>query len=79
MSYVAGSNSFWPHFHFIRAKRKTIQMLNILESTSNWMSSYSLYVSTIVQLNSLSNNELKELGMTREQILFEAAKHFARV
>jgi uncharacterized protein YjiS (DUF1127 family) len=53
-------------------------MLNILESTSKWMSSYSLYLSTIVQLNSLTEYELKELGITREQIMFEAAKHFAR-
>lgn len=54
-------------------------MLNILEAATNWVSSYSLYMSTIAELNALTNRELKDLGMTREQIIFEAAKHFARV
>jgi uncharacterized protein YjiS (DUF1127 family) len=54
-------------------------MINIFESTSKWMNSYSLYLSTIVQLNSLTEYELKELGITREQIIFEAAKHFVKI
>jgi len=54
-------------------------MINILESATTWVSSYSRYMITIAELNALSNNELKELGITREQILFEAAKHFARI
>jgi len=54
-------------------------MLNILEAAARWVSSYSLYMTTISQLNALSDNELKHLGITREQIIFEAAKHFARV
>jgi uncharacterized protein YjiS (DUF1127 family) len=53
-------------------------MLNILEAAAKWASNYSLYVSTISQLNSLTDHELKSLGLSREEILFEAAKHFAR-
>ena len=54
-------------------------MTYILEAAARWVSSYSLYMSTIAQLNALTDRELKDLGMSREQIIFEAAKHFARV
>jgi uncharacterized protein YjiS (DUF1127 family) len=75
---VAGGDSFWPHFHFIQTKRKIIQMTHILKAAAKWVSSYSLYMTTIAELNALTDRELKDLGMTREQIIFEAAKHFAR-
>jgi uncharacterized protein YjiS (DUF1127 family) len=53
-------------------------MLNVLEAAAKWVNSYSLYMTTIAELNALTDRELKDLGMTREQIMFEAAKHFAR-
>jgi len=54
-------------------------MINILESAARWVSSYSLYMSTIAELNALTDYELRDLGISREQIMFKAAKHFARV
>jgi uncharacterized protein YjiS (DUF1127 family) len=54
-------------------------MINILESATTWVSSYSRYMITIAELNALTDYELKDLGITREQIMFEAAKQFARV
>jgi uncharacterized protein YjiS (DUF1127 family) len=53
-------------------------MTHILEAVAKWATSYSRYMNTIAELNALTDRELRDLGMTREQIMFEAAKHFAR-
>jgi uncharacterized protein YjiS (DUF1127 family) len=52
-------------------------MTHILETVAKWATSYSRYMNTIAELNALTDRELRDLGMTREQIMFEAAKHFA--
>ena len=36
------------------------------------------YMRTIAELNALSNRELADLGMTREEIIFEATKQWVK-
>ena len=52
-------------------------MVHAIKSAAKWIDNYMLYMRTIAELNSLSDQELRDLGMTREEIIFEAAKHWA--
>lgn len=43
----------------------------------NWFSNYMRYMRTIAELNALTDRELADIGMSREEIIFEATKQWA--
>ena len=72
---MAGGNSFWPHFHFIITNKENT-MVYAIKAAAKWLDNYMLYMRTVSELNALSDQELKDLNMSREEIIFEAAKHW---
>lgn len=59
------------HIFISNNKKKGTPMIN-------WFDNYMRYMRTIAELNALSNRELADLGMTREEIIFEATKQWVK-
>lgn len=51
-------------------------MVYAIKAAAKWLDNYMLYMRTVSELNALSDQELKDLNMSREEIIFEAAKHW---
>jgi uncharacterized protein YjiS (DUF1127 family) len=53
-------------------------MTQILSTFSNWLKDTSYYYNTIYELSRLTDRELQDIGLTRNEIVYVASEQYVR-